>query len=293
MATDPVSASLLYGRVMSGGQQPTLKDLVEVIGLVNQLKGPQQPSQDMAQLATALGTMFRSGVEAAQAKNGSDPVAAYQAGMAAVTPLLDRLSETQRLAFESQISSLRNELQQKDPTIFLSKVREMADSLGWGPPQQESEQLAIHRLHGLEEDRRRAYELEKARWEHELRGKEEDKKARAQNDLIRSVSGTVEKLVESPVIRELGKNVGNKIGVPHNPLAEAKIAAAQNVLQNPMELPYEFKCGKCGVTHTFSAKDLTLIGERGGLWMCPSKNCGETYKLKDDKKKDGGGASIA
>src|SRR2546425_5303073 len=113
----------------------------------------------------------------------------------------------------------------------------------------------------------------------------ESHKNKQQENLLKGVTSTIEKLVESPVLQQLGKNVGNKMGMPANPLAEAKTAAAQNQLSNPLETPYAFTCNKCRTSHTFSARDLSLISERGGMWMCPSKNCAETYKLKDYDKK--------
>src|SRR5438094_1037254 len=66
LSNDPAVQAILFSQVMgnSATQQLGLKDVVETIKMVNDMR-PQQQTTDMAQLATALGTMFRSGVEAA------------------------------------------------------------------------------------------------------------------------------------------------------------------------------------------------------------------------------------
>ena len=78
--------------------------------------------------------------------------------------------------------------------------------------------------------------------------------------------------------------MGSKIGVTENPLATAKVAAAQQQvkeLQNPLSAVYGFTCQKCKIAKTFSELAMAEIKENGGKWMCDSLNCGEVYYLKD------------
>src|SRR5207253_10632156 len=98
----------------------------------------------------------------------------------------------------------------------------------------------------------------------------------------------------NPVVRELGRYAGKKIpsvGSTINAVSEAKTAAAQAEINDPTAVPYSFQCPKCRTSHNFSAKDLTLIGERGGRWVCDGtmngQPCGEIFQLRSPT---GGGA---
>jgi len=110
-----------------------------------------------------------------------------------------------------------------------------------------------------------------------MEDKRELNKQRAQADLLNNVLGTAQKALESPVVRELGRNVGSKLGVKENPLTKAQTTAAQAELANPTETPYSFRCPQCSTNHSFSAKQLTLIKEAGGKWVCPK--CASPYEL--------------
>jgi hypothetical protein len=284
---DPTSQALLYSRVMSGNGQSGLKDIVETIKLVNDLRGPQQQQSDPAGMISAVAKVF----EVAQRRNPErDPVETFNAAVQTVAPFINQQNESLKTAYQGQIDMLKLQLEQNrgtDPLTVLKQWHETGQQLGLiGQP--ESDEIKLHRLQGLEEDRKRAYELERERWQHELRTKEEDRRQKAQNSMMQQVVGSIEKIVESPVVKELGKNVGNKIGMPANPLAQAKTQAAQNQLSDPLSTPYSFTCGKCKKDFAFSAGQLTKISEAGGTWLCPSEGCHEVYRLKDHDKKGSG-----
>ncbi len=292
MATDPAAQSLLFARTMSGGgQQLGVKDIIEVVKMASELKGPQHPqTENSAAMVSALGGVFQAAFQAAQNRNPTtDPVKTFNDGMAVVMPMFQAMNENQRLAFTAQIESLKNELRNADPHEFFARMRDLAESLGWHPGGSEDPEVIKHRLNLTDAQSQRAFELERDRWRHEIESKQEAAKERRQTEMVRSITGTLQKAFESPVVRELGKSVGSKIGATNNPLAAAQSRAAQEQIQNPLETLYDFRCGKCHKARKFSTKELTLIAEKqNGAWVCP--DCGAEYKLQKPDKgpaKDG------
>src|SRR2546428_13431395 len=148
----------------------------------------------------------------------------------------------------------------------------------FGGDPHESDQISLHNLHAAQESSKMAFELERERWRNELATRAEDRKQKQQTSVIQSITGSLEKLVESPVIRELGKSVGGKIGMPQNPLSVAHSAAARSQLDNPLDVPFTFQCAKCYSDYRFSTRELSLIEEKPNkMWVCPK--CGESYRL--------------
>ncbi len=276
LTSDPAVQAVLFSKVMgnSGAQSLGLKDVVETIRLVNDMKGPQQ--QNVTELVAAMGSMFQSGVQAAS-KNNGDPMAAFNSAVQFITPIMDRQTETVKASFENQLSMLRTELQSKDPSTFFDKMKSFAETMGWHPGGSEDIEVLQRRLDIADRDNQRTFEWNKMRYETDMKMREEAAKDKRQAALLNGVIGTAKEAFQSPVIRELGKNVGSKLGVRENPLAKAQTAAAQNQLANPTDVPYQFQCPKCGTINQFSSKELTLIQEKGGKWVCPK--CASPYEL--------------
>jgi hypothetical protein len=238
-----------------------------------------QPQTDVAGIANAMGNAMRTGAELAKGNGNADPMSALNV----VTPLLKEQTEIVRQSYEGQLALVREQLKNKDPEAELGRIAKYRDMMGWG--QQESEQIAIHKLHAAQENSKMAFDLEREKWRNELQVRSEDRKQKQQASLIQSVTGSLEKLVESPVLQQLGRNVGNKIGMPANPLSVAKTQTAQNQLENPLDTPFAFTCAKCHSDYKFTTKELSLIEEKPNkLWVCPK--CGESYRLNS-----GGGSS--
>src|SRR5438094_2253624 len=132
LSNDPAVQAILFSKVMgnSGTQQLGLKDVVETIKMVNDMKGPQQ--QNPAELVQAMGSMFTAGVNAAK-NNGSDPMAAFNSAVQFITPIMQEQTATVRASFENQLAMLRTELASKDPATFFDKMRTFAETMGWRP----------------------------------------------------------------------------------------------------------------------------------------------------------------
>jgi hypothetical protein len=284
LASDPLSASILYSRVMGGGTQGLgMKDVIDIITMVNNnTRGTQQQQSDPANMISAVARIF----EVAQQRNPQrDPIETFNSAVQTVAPFVNQQNESLKLAYQSQIDMLKMQLEQNrgtDSLEFLQKWRTAGETLGL-VNQPESTEVTIHKLHNAEANDQRNFEWNKMKYESDLKAKEEDRRQKAQNSMISQVTGTLEKLVESPVVKELGRNVGNKIGMPVNPLAQAQSAAAKAQLENPTEVPYSFVCPKCNTNHVFTSKQLTMIREKGGMWVCSTKDCSEVFKLRDDR----------
>jgi len=265
--SDPLTQSMLYAKIMGSNQQQTLtvKDVVELVATINELKG-SQPTQatDAGQLANALATAMRSGVDAAKTNNnGVD-----------VNQLLnmqqqshDRLLQTQQQHFEQM-----RELQQQQPTLVdsLKQYRELQGLVGSVPDRPEVAMKKLD-LQAATEAREHAYRLESA-------------KEKRQTELIKGITGGLSRALENPVVRELGRSVGSKIGVTDNPLAAAQTKAAQQQVKNladPLRAVYGFTCAKCRQRKTFSELRMGEIKETGGRWVCDTPGCGEVYSLGD------------
>ena len=284
LSTDPAVQSILFSRVMSGSSTQTLgmKDVIETIRLVSELK--QQPQSDPAAMAGAMVNAVKVGIDAAKSSNNGDPLAT----IAAIAPLYKEMNETQRTILQSQIEGLRSELQQRDPEKYFESIQKFGDLFGWGHSQ-DTPEIALHKLHSLDEERKRAYEMERLRWEKEWAQRAENLRDKKQSETMGRIISTVQRAIESPVVKEFGKSVGRSIGADKNSVIQAATtapaAAATAALSNPTDVPWGFTCPKCKVTRTFTQKELALLEERGGNWVCPSPGCGEAYKLQPSSKK--------
>src|SRR2546425_88577 len=102
---DPAAQSILYSRLMNGGPQQslTVKDVAEVITMLNQAK-QSQPQSDPSNMAAAMATALKAGVDAAKNNSGNnDPAATFAAGMAAIQPTYQAMNESTKQALQGQI----------------------------------------------------------------------------------------------------------------------------------------------------------------------------------------------
>jgi hypothetical protein len=256
---DPMTQSLLYSRLMSGNGQQSLgvKDVIEVIGMVNQMKGTQQPQSDTASIIAALGSFLA----ATKNNNGSD--------VTTISSLYQEMNKQAQSSFDRHLELIKERL--ADQPSFeeqLSHIMALQKTLGVG---KESEAVSLKRM-----------DLETARWSKQQEIDADMRKSKSQNEMIKTISGNLSKVLESPIVSELGKNVGRKIPGVSN-VMDARTSAAQQTVKNaedPTRVPWGFTCAKCKTPFTFTAMELTKIGEAGGRWVCPTLGCAEIYELK-------------
>jgi len=279
VGSDPIAQSLLYSKIM-GSNQPELrtKDIIELITTVNQLRGSQQqPQTDVAGVANAMTNALKTGAELVKSNNngGVDQMS-----------MISMLNETHKNTLEMQQRHFEQmrELQQSQPTLVdsLKSYRELQGLIGTAPDRPEVAMKKLD-LQAATEQREHEYRLESA-------------KEKRQTELIKGITGGLSRALESPVVKELGKSVGKKIGVNDNPLSTAQTRTAQEqvkYLENPLAAERIFDCPKCHRKSFFSTKDLVAIAENNqGRWLCPG--CSEAYQLKnDDQRKDEGGTTVA
>src|SRR5439155_20648837 len=186
LSTDPAVQSILFSRVMSGSSTQTLgmKDVIETIRLVSELK--QQPQSDPAAMAGAMVNAVKVGIDAAKSSNNGDPLAT----IAAIAPLYKEMNETQRTIPQTQIKGLRSELQQRDPEKYFESIQKFGDLFGWGHSQ-DTPEIALHKLHSLDEERKRAYEMERLRWEKEWAQRAENLRDKKQSETMGRIISTV------------------------------------------------------------------------------------------------------
>jgi hypothetical protein len=275
---DPMTQSLLYSRLMSGNGQQSLgvRDIIEVIGMVNQMKGTQRPQSDIASVIAALGSFLA----ATKNNNGSD--------VTTIQTLYGEMNKQAQASFDRQLELLREKY--SDAPTFedqLQHVMSLQKTLGLG---KESEAVSLKRM-----------DLETQRWSKQQEIDADLRKSKSQNEMVRTITGNLQKALESPVIRELGKNVGSKIGVRENPVEKVRTAAAQTQLRepppNPMDEVFGLTCAICKNQVDFTRSELVRISEAGGgsgKWSCP--HCAAVYVLKPpdkDKTDESGGATVA
>ena len=292
---DPLM-SLLIPRLSNnnGGEKLGLREVLEIIKLGNELRGPPQPQNqsDPAAMASAMVGAVKVGIEAAKNNNGSslDPVAVLRESSESTKAML----ESQRDFYKTQLELNKTQ----KPGEYLKELRAVQDLFAREP---EDREIALRRIDGLSEERRMAFELEKERWHQQISDRQDANKAKREGELVRTVVGAIQKIGEQPLVRELGKSVGKKIGVPENPIAAANTRAAQETLRNPMDVPYSFVCSRCKQSHAFTSGQLTKIASNGGRWVCPTEGCAEPYVLKGmdspsgstKRDKDDGDATVA
>jgi hypothetical protein len=257
-ASDPTTTALLFNKVVSGNgssQQLGVKEVIEIIRMSQDLKSHSSQS-DPAALMNAAGNLFRTGVETAR-NNTSDPVA-----------VMKMLTDTQAQNHAQQLQMYERLLESQQPRTLAEQLEDMQHM-----------QETLFKLGGADtpEIQMKKLELTEARDSRQFSAVQEEKKTKAQTEMFKTIAGGLTKALESPVLRQLGRNVGSKLGV-ENPIAKAQNAAAQEVVQNPTAVPWGFNCPKCHTSHSFTAIQLAKIKDSGGRWVDPV--CGEVYSLQ-------------
>src|SRR4029077_7803545 len=268
---DPASAMLVANRIGSG-EKTTMKDAVELIAVLNSVRGSQPQQSDIGQLASAMTSMLKAGIELSQKNNEAniDPVT-----------ILSQQNEIVKSAYEGQLALAREQLKNKDPEAELERIAKYREIFGWG--ESEDPDLAKQRLLMADQQSQRAFDLERERWRAEFDTRAEARKARSQVELVQTITGTASKLFESPVVKELGRNVGQRlektpVGKVIAKTSDARVVAAQAEIRNPSTAKYGFKCPKCNRELQLGQQELdTIRDKQNGKWVC---SCGEGYRLQ-------------
>jgi len=273
-AADPIAQSMLFTRLMSGSgsQGLTIKDVAEVIALVNSARS-QQPQSDTASIIAALGSFLA----ATKTNNASDSIATIQ-------NLYAEMSKNQQRSFDSHLQLLRERYTDQpsfqDQLAQIVQVQKTLGSLG-----KESDTIASKRM-----------DVEFQKWQAQLNAASEDRKSKNQSAMIERITGGLSKALESPIVREAGRGIGQVLGKTSptagrvaSAVTGAPTAAARAELNtSPTEIPWGLTCD-CGAQHRFSQLQLATIEDKGGRWACP--NCGKVYELQPGSgDKNGGGA---
>src|SRR6267143_1949558 len=274
LAVDDPAAALLVSRLGNGGEKMTLKEILEIIQLTKNMQGSQSAS-DPAAMANAIVGAIRTGAELSSKNNGSD------AGT--IQSLYQQMTTQQQQSFDRHLELLRERY--TDQPSFdqqLASVLDLQKRLGGLG--KESESIALKRMN-----------LEHERWVKAEEISADVRRSKSQSEMVRTITSGLQKALENPVLSELGKNVGRKIpgvGSTINAVSEAKTAAAQAEINNPLNVPYAFTCSKCHSDHRFTAGQLTMIEAQGGRWVCTGtingEPCGELYEPRPGPT--GGGA---
>jgi hypothetical protein len=274
---DPLYRDMVLSRI-GGGEKFGFKEMVETMNAFNQMR-PQQQNSDPAALISAMAAFAQAFKE-----DRGDPVAQFTAGMQAMQAQMGGMNESSKQMTTELLSMYRAQFEQNKPKDFVTQMTEMrtlAETMGWAntPESEDITQIRLKNQHELDVQDRLDQRQQR---EQEWRRGEEAAKDRRQSELLKGITSTLAKVVESPVVKELGKGVGKKIGI-ENPLEKAKESAAKEQVQSladPTQVPYGFTCSKCKQPKQFTAMQLEKIKAAGGRWVCDTPGCGEPYKLQ-------------
>lgn len=276
LAVDDPAAAALVSRI-GNSDKMGIKEILEIIQLTKNIQGSQAAS-DPASMANAITNAIRTGAELSNKNNGSDT--------GTIQGLYAQMTQQQQQSFDRHLELLR-ERYADQPSFDEQLQHVMALQKQLGGLGKESDTITSKRL-----------ELDQRKWEKSVEIAAESRKSKSQNALVQTAFGNLGKILESPTVRELGRGVGKRIpavGAAADAFSQARTAGAQAEINDPTQVPYSFTCPRCHTTHTFSAKDLTLIGEKGGRWVCTGtingQPCAETFQLKGSGSTDAGGAS--
>jgi len=267
---DPLMALLIPRLNNTGGEKLGIKELLEIVKLSSELRAPQQapaPASDPAAMASAIVDAIKVGSEISSKNSPTiDPVT-----------ILQHQTEIVKNAYEGQLALAREQLKNRSLDGELDRLSKYRDI--FSAPSEDPE-IAKHRLQIADQQSQRAFELERERWRAEFDSKNEAAKSRAQSETIKQIVGPIRQMLETPIAKEIGKNVGRRIGVPHNPVSAANSRAVAEQMTNPPQPGWSFKCAKCHGDFKFTAEQIENIKNGSGKWACPSEGCGEIYVLQ-------------
>jgi len=257
---NPFFQTGLMARTAESDHPFGVRDFVESVQMINTLQKPTQNGSDTAAIIAALGSFI-----SATKGNSSD--------LTTIQGLYQQMSQQQQACFDKHLELSRDRMSEQ-PSFQdqLAQIVQVQSTLG--------------KLSGRETEavQTRRLELDHEKWKASLDAESEKRKSQGQMEMVKQLTGGLSRALENPVIRELGKSVGSKIGVRENPLENAKVAAAQQQvkqLSNPLEATYGFSCQRCKQPKTFSELQMARIKEADGKWMCDTAGCGEVYSLRD------------
>src|SRR5207249_7333316 len=167
-------------------------DFTDAVSVIKSLQQPQGGS-DTAAIISALGSFLAA---TNKGTGNSEIIALYQ-----------QMSQQQQASFDKQLELLRERLtDQPSFSDQLAQIVQVQNTLG-KLSGKESEAMQSKRL-----------ELEHQRWAKSIDLDLEKRKSAGQVEMIKSLTGGLSRALENPVVRELDRSVGSKIGVTENPL---------------------------------------------------------------------------
>lgn len=269
--SDPMMASILFSKTMSGGnQQLTMRDMIETIRLAQDLRGPNkgEHQSEIAQVIQAL-TQYNRG--------SGDPSQTFNTAANVLGPMYAQMNQANKESSDRYLDLLREQMDRQssnNPLDYLRQLKEGQDIVG-KLAGKESETIQAKRL-----------ELDHEKWKASMEADTERKKTAGQTDMVKTIVGNLSKALENPVIREAGRGIGQALGKTSpragavvNAVAGAPQAAARTELNTPpTQVPWGLVCHKCQTQHTFTQLQLAQIEESGGRWSCGK--CGEVYELR-------------
>jgi hypothetical protein len=237
-----------------------VKDFVEIVQMVKSMQPPQNDST--AAIITALGSFMAS-----TRPSGNDS--------GTVAQLYQQMSDQQQKSFDRHLELIRERM--NDSPSFAEQLQQIASLQG-----------TLGKISGRESESIQAkrMDLEHERWKVQTDADTERKKSAAQNDMVKTAFGNLGKILESPVIKEAGRGIGQALGKTSpraggvvNAVTGAPQTAARTELNTPpTQVPWGLVCHKCHTQHTFTQLQLAQIEESGGRWSCGK--CGEVYELR-------------
>jgi hypothetical protein len=266
LSSDPAVQSVLLQRIMSGGasggQNFGMRDLIEAVKLVNDVRAPQQSQSDPGSLMTAATNAVRIGAELGSSKNNSsDPLA-----------MMKMITDNQAQSHAQQLQMYERLLDSQQPRSLreqLTDLREVTDTLGKISGKEPTE-IQMKRLDILAQREQRQFE-----------SSIELQKGKQQSAMFENIAGALGKALESPILKEAGRKMAESIpglGKTAGAVSQVQSNAARSTLDQPLDEVFAFTCQQCGTTHQFSRKALTLIDSSPTrMWACPK--CGASYRL--------------
>jgi len=279
LSADPAVQSVLLQRIMNNNSAQNLgmRDLIDAMKLVQDLRNTSQqtPQSDPASLMSAAGNLFKTGVETARNRNDGMAVSEL---LAMQQQSHDKMLQAQQEHFR-EIRELQHQQQSSNsPLDLLRQVQETKDIVE-KITGKESEALATRRL-----------ELDHEKWKTQTEADTERKKAANQTELVKTAFGNLGKFLETPIVREAGRSVGQALtkrvpsaGAVVNAVTGAPGEAARSELRSPpTQLPWSFTCSTCKFSRNFSQFELAKIQQSPERrYICDG--CGAAYQLPPEE----------
>ena len=189
LAGDQIARESVYARAFSENKFG-FPEMIQTLNSLNTIR-PQSQQINIAEMMTAMTTALKTGLEVARTNNGGFDVGQIISMQQASH---DRMIEAQREHFREI-----RELQSQQPSLIdsLKQMREVSDLIGVAPDKPE---IALKKLDILAQKEEREF----------TRQSEASKDSR-QEKMFTGIVGAIGKALESPILREAGRNLGQRL----------------------------------------------------------------------------------